>query len=212
VLITDKLGNEIGLVSSDIETLSFRDDSVVVADIAYWGEFSEVSEKSVAPVYRFYNTRDNAFFYTNNADEKDLVIANSSIDKNNVDEWPYVYQGATFEAAHSYQSSSQITPLYRFYNYETGHHFFTVSKEEAEFVNGKIESGEWPFNYEGTMFNVYANDPNPASEGEEIAVHRFYSPELNRHFYTADESEVESIQLTGQWNYEGVGFWGELLG
>ena len=212
VLITDKLGNEIGLVSSDIETLSFRDDSVLVADIAYWGEFSEVSEKSVAPVYRFYNTRDNAFFYTNNSDEKDLVIANSSIDKNNVDEWPYVYQGATFEAAHSYQSSSQITPLYRFYNYETGHHFFTVSKEEAEFVNGKIESGEWPFNYEGTMFNVYANDPNPASEGEEIAVHRFYSPELNRHFYTADESEVESIQLTGQWNYEGIGFWGELLG
>ena len=212
VLITDKLGNEIGLVSSDIETLSFRDDSVVVADIAYWGEFSEVSEKSIAPVYRFYNTRDNAFFYTNNADEKDLVIANSSIDKNNVDEWPYVYQGATFEAAHSYQNSSQITPLYRFYNYETGHHFFTVSKEEAEFVNGKIESGEWPFNYEGTTFNVYANDPNPSSEGEEIAVHRFYSPELNRHFYTADESEVESIQLTGQWNYEGIGFWGELLG
>ena len=88
----------------------------------------------------------------------------------------------------------------------------TVSKEEAEFVNGKIESGEWPFNYEGTMFNVYANDPNPSSEGEEIAVHRFYSPELNRHFYTADESEVKSIQLTGQWNYEGIGFWGELLG
>ena len=212
VYLTSKLGEELGYLLSDIESIKFRDIEISVSDINYWGEHNSVTPTSTSPVFRFFNTRDNAFFYTDNADEKDLVIANSSIDKNNVDEWPYVYQGATFEAAHSYQNSSQITPLYRFYNYETGHHFFTVSKEEAEFVNGKIESGEWPFNYEGTTFNVYANDPNPLSEGEEIAVHRFYSPELNRHFYTGDASEAESIQLTGKWNYEGIGFWGELLG
>jgi len=34
---------------------------------------------------------------------------------------------------------------------------------------------------------------------------------LNRHFFTASETEVQEIQLTGQWNYEGIGFWGEVV-
>jgi len=55
-------------------------------------------------------------------------------------------------------------------------------------------------------------DPTPNSQGEEIAVHRFYSPSLNRHFYTADLTEVDQMQLTGIWNYEGIGFFGEVLG
>ncbi len=79
-------------------------------------------------------------------------------------------------------------------------------------INGKIESGEWPFNYEGTTFNVYAGDPTPDFEGEEAAIHRFYSPSLNRHFFTADINEAEQINLTGLWNYEGIAFYGELLG
>ena len=73
-------------------------------------------------------------------------------------------------------------------------------------------SGEWPFNYEGIAFNVYSDDPNPNSTGQEVPVYRFYSPSLNRHFFTADETEALNINLTGIWNYEGVGFYGEILG
>ena len=79
-------------------------------------------------------------------------------------------------------------------------------------VKAKAESGEWPFNYEGTAFNVYSSDPNPGSSGEELAIHRVYSPSLNRHFTTGDLNEVENMKLTGLWNYEGVGFFGEILG
>ena len=63
---------------------------------------SPVDPASESTVYRFFSTRDITFFYTNNADEKDLVINNSSVLKENMnDEWNYVYQGGTFEAAHS---------------------------------------------------------------------------------------------------------------
>ena len=59
---------------------------------------------------------------------------------------------------------------------------------------------------------MYSSDPTPNSVGEELAVHRFYSPSLNRHFFTGDTEEVNLIQLTGIWNYEGVAFYGEILG
>ncbi len=72
------------------------------------------------------------------------------------------------------------------------------------------ESGLWPFNYEGVAMQVYANDPT-SFVGEEVAVPRFYNPTLNRHFFTGDETEVAEIKLTGVWNYEGIGFWGEAV-
>ena len=79
-------------------------------------------------------------------------------------------------------------------------------------IKGKIASGEWPFNYEGTRFSVYSGDPTPNFQGDEIAVHRFYSDTLNRHFFTADAEEVNLMKLTGVWDYEGIAFWGETLG
>ena len=79
-------------------------------------------------------------------------------------------------------------------------------------IKAKSASGEWPFNYEGTRFSVYSADPTPGYVGQEIAVHRFYSPTLNRHFFSADQAEVDRIELTGVWNYEGLAFWGEVLG
>ena len=212
VYLTDKLGEELGYILDDVEKLSFRDLELDTSTLNYWGNKSDVDPLSESPIYRFYNTRDKAFFYTANKDEKNLVINNSSVEKNNIDEWPYVYQGSTFEAAHSYMNSSTLAPIFRFYNSKTGHHFFTVSEAEADMIKGKIASGEWPFEYEGTPFNVYSSDPYPNVTGQEIAIHRFYSESLGRHFFTGDPQEVESIKLTGLWDYEGIGFWGEILG
>ena len=79
-------------------------------------------------------------------------------------------------------------------------------------IKGKSASGEWSFNYEGTRFSVYSVDPTPNFQGDEIAVHRFYSPTLNRHFFTGDSDEISKIRLTGIWNDEGVAFYGEILG
>lgn len=189
----------------DIEYLSFSDGTLPISQFGYVGSYSDIPTNSVSPVYRFYNTRDKAFFYTNSPTEVDMVIANS--EPGSAANWPYVYQGATFEAAHSYLST---TPLFRFYNTSTGHHFFTTSTAEKDLVITNSDLGLWPFNYEGVAMNVYGSDPTPFA-GQEVAVHRFYSPTLDRHFFTADQEEVNEINLTGVWNYEGVAFYGELV-
>ena len=199
-------------MSPTVEQLRGYDYTLDTEGLDYLGDVTPVPWTAVSAVHRFYNYTKKAFFYTSSADEKDYVLFNSNFDRPDEEEWPYVYQGATFEAAHSYLDSYSLAPVFRFYNYETGHHFFTVSPEESAMIQGKISSGEWPFNYEGTRFSVYSADPTPGNIGEELAVHRFYSPSLNRHFFTGDTEEANAMQLTGVWNYEGIAFYGEILG
>ena len=196
-------------INFDVEKIQFQDTTIDAANQKYYGTYTPVAAGSVSSVYRFFNTNDNAFFYTNSVAERDAVLANSDVSHNNVGEWPYVYQGSSFEAAHTYAGA---VPLERFYNTVTHHHFFTSSATEAATVKANSASGAWPFVYEGVSFNVYASDPNPNSVGQEIAVERFYSATLNRHWFTADQTEIAQIRLTGLWVDEGIGFWGEKPG
>jgi len=214
VLVFDKLGGDaIGVINQSIQnTLSFRDQTINLSDTGYWGRFTAPAGKFVngvevsQQVYRFFNTRDNAFFYTANVEERDLVLDRSSVNRNNVDEWPYAFQGSTFSAATSYNGA---VPLYRFYNFRTGHHFYTASQAEVEFVNAKIANENWPFLAEGVAFFVYDKDPLPTSKEFEIPVFRLYSPSLDRHFFTGSNQEYKQMLDTGIWNDEGIGFWAE---
>ena len=199
----------IDYVDADVEKMAFRDITVDSASYKYYGTTDPVLAGSVSSVYRFFNTNDNAFFYTNSVTERDTVLSNSDVSHNNVGEWPYVYQGSSFEAAHTYAGA---VSLERFYNTVTHHHFFTSSATEAATVKANSASGAWPFVYEGVSLYVYASDPTPNSVGQEIAVERFYSATLNRHWFTADQTEIAQIRLTGLWVDEGIGFWGEKPG
>ena len=199
----------IDYVDVDVEKIAFRDITLDAASYKYYGTVDPVLAGSVSSVYRFFNANDKAFFYTNSVAERDTVLATSDVSHNNIGEWPYVYQGSSFEAAHTYAGA---VPLERFYNTVTHHHFFTSSTTEAATVKANSASGAWPFVYEGVSFNVYASDPTPNSVGQEIAVERFYSATLNRHWFTSDQTEIAQIRLTGLWVDEGIGFWGEKPG
>lgn len=204
-----KAGGTTEYVHWDVEKFQFRDVTVDATKLPYYGTWSAEKTGSVESVYRFFNTRDKAFFYTTSTFERDMILDRSSVSRDNVDEWPFVYQGTTFEDAHTYKGG---VALERFYNTQTGHHFFTISQPEAEMIKGKIAAKEWPFVYEGKTFSVYASDPTPGTQGQEVAVERFYSPTLNRHWFTSSTEEINQIRLTGIWNDEGVAFWGELPG
>ncbi len=199
-------------LAPDVERLRFRDGEVNAAGIRYWGELSapEMLEPDTAgnTVYRLFNTRDNAFFYTTDPSERTLIVRNSGPNNLKQADWPYVYQGAKFQAAHSYPGS---VPLFRFFNTQTGHHFFTISETERDLVLQQIASGAWPFVFEGIAFQVYASDPNPDMEGSERPVHRFYSHSLNRHVFTTSESETQFFKASSDWGYEGIGFFAESL-
>ena len=208
------LGNpEVDTVQPDVERLHFQDRTVAIADIRYWGEAQAntaplADDRNTAPVYRFFNVLSQAFFYTTNPQERSEVVRNAGPDNEKGTDWPYVYQGPKYQTAHSY---SGAVPLYRFYNTETGHHFFTISEEERDYVKAQGDSGAWPFVFEGIAFDVYASDPNPGFQARERAVYRFYSHTLNRHAFTTSETERQGMEASPDWTYEGIGFYAEAL-
>ncbi|MDB2483944.1 hypothetical protein N9Y16_05075 [Gammaproteobacteria bacterium] len=193
----------------DVEKIQFYDKTVSTEEASFKGYYTAVSDESILPTWRFYNTRDNAFFYTADRSEAENVLAKSipSDAESSDTTWPYIYQGSTFDAASV--RGGNVTSIHRFYNVETGHHLWSIDPNEIEFIKQKWDSGEWSYKYEGTSFYVYASDPNPNSDAVGEQVYRLYNPEEGRHFYTADMEEVNTFQLTGVWQLEGVAFWGE---
>lgn len=200
--------------NTNIENFEFSSGTIATSTIAYLPGYTAVPAASVQPVYRFYNDRDKAFFYTTNAAERDMIIRESTDPSYTPDNgvWPYFYQGATFEEAHS---SNGSVPVYRFYNTKTGHHFFTTSASERDMVQREStdpnygQAGPlWTFVYEGEAFRAFTD----ANHADATAVYRFYSPSLDRHFFTASADEAAQIRLTGLWTDEGVGYWAEQTG
>lgn len=202
----------IDLVAPDTERLRFSDGDINTAQLSYWGELKSAESTSTdAPpvnVYRFFNTKDNAFFYSTNPDERTMVLRNSGPNNKSEVDWPYVYQGAKFQTAHTYQGA---VPLYRFYNTQTGHHFFTINEDERANILAQIRDAGWPFVDEGIAFEVYADDPTPFEVGRERAVYRYYSWSLNRHLFTSSEEEASLLDISSEWTYEGIGFYAEAL-
>ncbi len=204
--IIDKSGDSLGIVAGDVETLKFRNTETANAQLGYWGSTSNVTQSANAPVFRFFNVVNKSYFYTTSEAEAESILTNSSELQDSPREWPYVYQGATFAPARRHEGA---VALHRFFNTQTGHHFFTANEQEVAFVQQQVRDAGWPFTYEGIAFNVYPEDPTPGEDGEDVPVHRFYSTSLNRHVFTASPREALLFHESGQWQYEGIGFYAE---
>ncbi len=203
-------GAYVDKIALDVERIRFNDFEITTENLGYWGEQASVefvdTENAPANVYRFFNTSKNAFFYTTNAEEREMVLRNSGPENRNEVNWPYVYQGAKFQTAHSYPGA---VPLYRFYNTRTGHHFFTINETERDSIIDKIANDEWTYVFEGVAFEVYATNPAPDSPEKVRPVYRFYSHTLNRHVFTTSEKEYQLFEASADWTSEGVGFYAE---
>ncbi len=89
-------------------------------------------------------------------------------------------------------------PLYRFWNADTGDHFYTIGESER----AKVEDFGWT--YEGIVGYAFSGE-----EMGTIPVYRFWNGDLKDHFYTTSESERAKL-LMPEWNdwvYEGIVFY-----
>jgi len=101
--------------------------------------------------------------------------------------------GATPPAA----EAGQTQDVFRFYNVDTGVHFYTASSVERDSVINNLPQ----FKYEGNAFDVSTD------QGAGPEVFRFYNVQTGTHFYTASEAERDTVRATlGQYNYEGVAY------
>ena len=90
-------------------------------------------------------------------------------------------------------------PLYRFYNFKQGVHFYTASEDEKNNVLATLSSA---FRFEGVAYHV---SPDPAG----MPVYRFYNFRKGAHFYPArgDEKKTILATLASTFRYEGVAYY-----
>lgn len=139
------------------------------------------------PVYRFYNTRTGAHFYTNNGVERDYLIAHSP--------W-FRYEGPNFYAYNS--QVGDTSPVYRFYNTQTGVHFYTISAAERDRVIASLPA----FKYEGPSWHA-----RTAAGTGTSPLYRFYSAPRQGHFYTINAAEMQHVRANyPDFSFEGVAY------
>ena len=121
-------------------------DSVVqnLPQFKYEGNaFDVTTDVGAGPeVYRFYNVQTKTHFYTASEVERDSVRANLS---------QYQYEGPAY-TAYADDGGGKHEALYRFYNTDTGAHFYTTSEQEVAQVVQALPQ----FKYEGIAYYVDA--------------------------------------------------------
>ncbi|MFC4174048.1 hypothetical protein ACFOYU_18675 [Microvirga sp. GCM10011540] len=91
-------------------------------------------------VFRFYNQNTNTHFYTTSVPERDHLITTYS---------HFKFEGTVYYA-HAEDGGGQYDPLYRFYNTDTGTHFYTVNEAERDNVILTLPQ----YKYEGIAYYV----------------------------------------------------------
>ncbi len=144
------------------------------------------------PVHRFYNTNNGGHFFTASASEAEFV-ATQLYDV-------FTYEGTGFYADPT-STTANSEAIYRFYNSQTGGHFFTASEGERDFVQQQLSN---QYQYEGIGFYASATDTSTADP-----VYRFYNHSSGGHFFTASEGERDFViaSLGDQLTFEGIGFY-----
>lgn len=90
-------------------------------------------------------------------------------------------------------------PVYRFYNAQTGAHFYTISVEERDRVQNTLPV----YRYEGEAFFV-----SPVADAGLSPVYRFFNAQTGVHFYSISADEKTHIEANlPQFRYEGVGYY-----
>jgi Repeat of unknown function (DUF5648) len=94
--------------------------------------------------------------------------------------------------------AAALLPVYRFYNSQTGAHFYTTSTAERDTVLATLPQ----FGYEGQAFSAHGSADAGLSP-----VHRFFNAATGVHFYTISASEKAYVdsQLPS-FRYEGVAY------
>ena len=127
-------------------------------------------------VYRFYNAQTGALFYTNNAAERDFVLASMPA---------FQYENAAFYA---YTKSAEgLTPVFRFFNKQSGTHIYTASVAERDALTANTAA----YSYEGIAW--YASK---AATADTTAVRSFFDAASGSHFYTSDAEEGNFLKAS----------------
>ena len=141
-------------------------------------------------VHRFYNPQTGVHFYTASDTEKASVQANLP---------QFLYEGVSSSFFASGATAAGLSPVYRFFNGQTGAHFYTISEDEKASMLASLPL----FSLEGVAF--YSSQ-TPGTDL--LPVYRFYNNQTGAHFYTTSDAEKASVLANlPQFTFEGIGYY-----
>lgn len=166
LLVAPELANALG--SSDLTGADIGDARIdasttnIDEDVA--GDF----------VYRFFNNNNGVHFYTGSETERDAVL---ELDN-------FSFEGVSYESVDSLTGDPEPSPIYRFFNQDTGAHLYTISEAERD-ATQELDN----FSFEGEAFFAY-----PTEEEGTIPIYRFFNTFTGAHFYTPSVAERDNVE------------------
>gem|GEM_PF-2805885 len=112
--------------------------------VVHLGFGSDISQNLV-PVYRFFSTQTGSHFYTIDPLERDQIISHYN--------WLH-YEGIAYYAIDPNEPPINSVPVYRFFNTDSGSHFFTIDEAEKNHI---IANYDW-FRYEGEAWYAFSSN------------------------------------------------------
>ena len=93
-----------------------------------------------------------------------------------------------------------LMPVYRFYNFKQGVHFYTADAAEKASVQANLSS---TYSFDGVAYTIDTADP-----ANSHPLYRFYNVVTGVHLYTADEAEKNNVIATlgSIYRFEGVAY------
>ncbi|PSB10527.1 hypothetical protein C7B62_09215 [Pleurocapsa sp. CCALA 161] len=91
------------------------------------------------------------------------------------------------------------TTVYRFFNTDTGVHFYTANEEERNFIEDELT------NFQGEGASYRGVDPLTGA-GEPVPVYRFLNQDTGVHLYTVSEDERDAVENLDNFSFEGEAF------
>lgn len=157
---------------------------------------SRAQASDVVDVFRFQNSVNEATFLTAFVEERDSVDANLP---------GYVLQDEPeFEAfdreAALADGEGGLVEVFRFFNLDTGGHFFTIDESERDQVIANLPL----IRFEGVGFSAYENADDVDGL---VPVFRIFNLTTGTHLFITSEDEREAALATGDFVDEGVAFY-----
>lgn len=91
------------------------------------------------------------------------------------------------------------TTVYRYFNTDTGVHFYTANEEERNFIEDELT------NFQGEGASYQGVDPLTGA-GEPVPVYRFLNEDKGVHLYTVSEAERSAVENLDNFSFEGEAF------
>ena len=173
-------------------------NSVVAAISKVKGLYVDVNGVGLTPhtinVYRFFDTATGTHFYTQDPKEDASVLATRP------DLVPEGPNGVGLSAVDPASNDPNAVPVYRFFDFTNGTHFFTASTTERDTVIATRH--DLAYEPSSTFYE------HVTPQTGDTAVYRFFDTQFGTHFYTDDPKERASIlQTRPDLVQEGIGFY-----